>query len=350
MCIILHALNSKAATAAALNSDNLREAWTGNPHGAGLAYRAAPGSRVRIIKGLMSADALCAAASMIARTVRPYEVAVHLRFATHGSKGPDMTHPFRCEWGAFIHNGILRGPGLVARAGESDTAAAARIIGRVEPRAALSLVRDAWLSGSRVLLMRHGAEPLRAGEWHKATVAGLTLSQAYSLPRLVAGGGKAKPRQSSIFSHTGSALLDDWRGGGWDAEASVSSLSDLGAGSGARACGDTLSDDVAAAQEAARIAAEDRADEARERAAVREVGRRRRERRALGMGPAAPLAVRKRGDPETLAAVEAAGADAGSTGRETALPALPMSDGQAAADLGLPMLPVSARGDGMGQS
>ena len=134
-----------------------------------------------------------------------------------------------------------------------------------------------------------------------------------------------------------------------------------GAGCGARACGDTLSDDVAAARVAARIAAEDRADEARERAAVQALGRRRRERRALGMGPAAPLSVRLRpslslrGDPETLAAVEAAGADAAPAGRETALPgavgALPMSDGQAAADLGLPMLPlVSGRGDGMGQS
>ncbi len=305
---------------------------------------------MRIVKGLMSADALCAAAAMIARTVRPYEVAVHLRFATHGAKSPEMCHPFACEWGALVHNGVMRGPGLVARAGESDTAAAARIVSRVEVRAAAALIRDAWLSGSRVLLMRNGADPVRLGEWCAATVPGLMLSQDYSLPELVAASHKrerARVRQSYIWpassgASSGSALLDAWRGdgcGGWDAEA---------AGAPAGHDGDTLRDDVAAAQEAARVAAADRAEEARERRAIASLGaaRRKRERRALGMGPAAPAAVRAaglRGDPETLAAVEGVAADpaplsletdlGGAAGGAAGLP--PMSDGQAAADLGL---------------
>ncbi len=337
MCIILHAINSPEAVAAALHAPHLRTAWTGNPHGAGIAYRAAPGSRVRIIKGLMTADSLCAAAAALLRTVRPYEVAVHLRYATHGDRGPDMTHPFRTEWGAMVHNGILRGPGLVAHPGESDTAAAARIVSRVEPRAAAALIREAWLSGSRVLLMRHGADALRLGDWERSTVRGLVLSQAYSLPELVAhrpergagsrraGGSGGTGRQSLIWSRSDADLVDRLAGGG-----SVSSCD-------AEGCGDADIDDVAAAQAAQRAA--DAWEEARERAKVRDLRRAKREaaqagaaagRRALGMGPAAPAAVRAasdRGDPETRAAVDALPPLPGLAAEVTGSPA-PAVDGE----------------------
>jgi hypothetical protein len=225
----------------------------------------------------------------------------------------------------------MRGPGLVARSGESDTAAAARIVSRVEVRAAAALIRDAWLSGSRVLMMRHGADPVRLGDWHAATVPGLWLSQTYSLPGLVKRSAR-EGRQSVIWSDS-SGFLSVPGASGRGSEL----VRSWGLGCDAEACGgDSLRDDVAAAQEAARIAREDREEEERERRAIQgKRAARRSAGRVLGMGAAAPAAVRSgvdRGDPETRAAVDA-------------LPPLPMSDPVAAADLSL-----AGQGDGLGQS
>ena len=239
MCLILHALGGGDAMRAALDPDNLRAAWKGNPHGAGIAYKAiGPGSRVRIVRGLMSAADLVAAARALARSVRPYEVAVHLRYATHGANDETMTHPFPTAWGALVHNWILRGPGLVARGAESDTAAAARIVGRMDAVDASLLIGAAWLNGSRVLLMRHGARSLRVGRWVRGVVDGLTLSQSYSLPMLVA------PAPASAASGKGASASASGKGGAsvpwWETEEAAGCATAADAAAIERAASDAL--------------------------------------------------------------------------------------------------------------
>lgn len=103
MCIIA----VKLATAKHPSIEEIAKMWQSNPHGAGIAYPDVDGG-VSIVKGLMTLEAFMEAAKPLLEIPNSFYV-MHFRIATHGSTGPDMTHPFWIKDGrvALAHNGIL---------------------------------------------------------------------------------------------------------------------------------------------------------------------------------------------------------------------------------------------------
>jgi hypothetical protein len=103
MCIIA----AKFPEAQHPSTDEIKEMWKRNPHGAGLAYPDVAGG-ISIVKGLMTLDAFMEAAKPLLEIPNSFYL-MHFRIATHGSTGPTMTHPFWIKDGkiALAHNGIL---------------------------------------------------------------------------------------------------------------------------------------------------------------------------------------------------------------------------------------------------
>jgi len=183
MCLILYSTTSVAF--AALTPDHLRRAWDGNPDGFGMAYRVKKKDRVHVEKGLMSLAKAEKAIDAL-RLLNPVEVALHFRFATHGSAKPRLTHPFETDHGAFIHNGVLSLSSMDLDPAGSDTSTLARMLRGVRPADA-RVLSEPYRNGSRLLYLAHKpSQTWRKGDWHKTIVPGLVMSQAYSLPELKA--------------------------------------------------------------------------------------------------------------------------------------------------------------------
>lgn len=108
---------------------DLNSAWTSNPHGAGIAY--STGKGVKTIKGIMDLDSLKGELRGIGGDVK---IALHLRYATHGSISPSNTHPFKIgrSGSVLMHNGILSQFGIAGDRGMSDSADLARVLGEIK--------------------------------------------------------------------------------------------------------------------------------------------------------------------------------------------------------------------------
>lgn len=91
MCIIIA---KKANIPLPSNFDTIvNNCWFTNDDGGGLAIKRAKGKEIYISKGHMSLASLNLALRK-ADVKREDELIVHFRMATHGSRGPEMTHPF----------------------------------------------------------------------------------------------------------------------------------------------------------------------------------------------------------------------------------------------------------------
>lgn len=126
MCVIL------VGNAGAIRSLDLKAAWGDNPHGAGIAY-----ARKRLVvvdSGIMSLAELDCALGRLQNMPEP--IAVHLRFATHGARNRQNTHPFKVgnsgHW--LMHNGVLDGFGVSGEGGISDSRDLANTLSKL-PRA-----------------------------------------------------------------------------------------------------------------------------------------------------------------------------------------------------------------------
>lgn len=106
--------------------------WQSNPDGAGIMYPSQERNILVIEKGLMTLDAAKAAFAKVPEGV---PVTMHFRIATHGSRGPDMTHPFfiHADEVGMAHNGVLPIP-VPLNSIESDTALFARKIAASLPK------------------------------------------------------------------------------------------------------------------------------------------------------------------------------------------------------------------------
>ncbi len=134
MCIVI----VKRASAKHPTDDVIKRCWQGNPHGAGVAYASKDG--VVIDKGHMTVEALIEALAVVREVPHSWYL-VHFRIATHGSRGPENTHPFWTtkDKVAIAHNGILPCSSLMAAMqGRSDTNAFAEDF--------LSLLPDGWVT------------------------------------------------------------------------------------------------------------------------------------------------------------------------------------------------------------
>ncbi len=114
MCNIIYAPSAKM-----LDKDDIERSWQRNSHGAGFIARSPEGISM-VVKGLMTLDSLMT----LLEGVNPEsEICLHLRFGTHGSNTPEMTHPFQIRKSLWLmHNGVLSEYTCKHRKSWSDTA------------------------------------------------------------------------------------------------------------------------------------------------------------------------------------------------------------------------------------
>lgn len=112
MCVIMYKPSNVK-----IDKTTLGLAWDSNPHGAGLAYFTHE-NKTQVIKGIMTLKALL----KTMHCLQDVELVLHFRFATHGLKNRQQTHPFTVSKqvsvakamsfngvydNAFFHNGII---------------------------------------------------------------------------------------------------------------------------------------------------------------------------------------------------------------------------------------------------
>lgn len=122
MCVIL------VGTKKQLLNVELDRAWKTNSDGAGFSY--VENKRVRIVKGLMTLDAMIDA---LENTRARGLISLHLRLATHGRVCAKNTHPFKMGSDALAHNGVLSAFGASGASGASDSADLARVLSSLKP-------------------------------------------------------------------------------------------------------------------------------------------------------------------------------------------------------------------------
>lgn len=164
----------------------MREAWSNNPHGAGLAIVTDDG--VKILKGIMTFENLMEIIESL--DLVDFEVLLHFRWATSGpdNKPATMTHPFPitkdntllktteliCER-ALIHNGVMFSPQF---SDYSDTAIFARYLSYF-PNATEKEIADSIPAGNKVAIATKNGVQL-FGHW--TVVNGIHYSNLFSMP------------------------------------------------------------------------------------------------------------------------------------------------------------------------
>lgn len=155
MCIIAVKLaKSKHPT-----PEQLKAMWTKNDDGAGIAYPDVNGG-ITVVKGLMTFEAFMEAMQPLLEIENSHYV-LHFRIGTHGSMGPDMTHPFWLTENkvALAHNGILPFTAMLGANDErSDTAAFVQDI--------LNKLPEKWYEDDKWI---HVVEEYM-GQWNKMAV------------------------------------------------------------------------------------------------------------------------------------------------------------------------------------
>jgi hypothetical protein len=157
---------------------DLNSAWASNPHGAGIAY--STGRGVKTIKGIMDLDTLKNNLREIGGDVK---IALHLRYATHGSISPANTHPFKIgrSGSVLMHNGILSQFGIAGDRGVSDSADLARVLGEIkDPTDRHKILRS--LSGMFCEISTKGIATFGSRSWVKIR-SGVLGSNDNFMPR-----------------------------------------------------------------------------------------------------------------------------------------------------------------------
>lgn len=177
MCLIIHAPAGKD-----IPREYLSDAWKQNSDGAGFAYTDAKGNLV-VVKGLMTLKQL--QKRLDKHPVKDVDFTLHFRWATHGMKDKNNTHPWTIgDKVAVIHNGIfghVKYDKVI-----SDTGVWTRdIILPLHKAGKLAKAIDTgWLrwdigSGNKVVIHRKNHEPVilneKGGTWHD----GLWYSNEY---------------------------------------------------------------------------------------------------------------------------------------------------------------------------
>ena len=142
---------------------DLGSAWASNPHGAGIAYP--NGRSVKVVKGMMDLGSLRGALREIDPDIK---IAVHLRYATHGSITAQNTHPFRIgRSGSYLmHNGILSAFGKSGDRGISDSMDLARVLGDIkDPSDRSKILRS--VSGMFCTISPEGIHTFGSRSWVK---------------------------------------------------------------------------------------------------------------------------------------------------------------------------------------
>jgi len=167
MCVIIIKPEGKTIPA-----ELLRSAWNQNPHGMGFAVW--NGDKWEVQKGFMKLkDAL--------KAIEPHNredtrLIAHFRFATHGGRIPELTHPFPIEFaegrGWLFHNGVFD----INMTGEdeSDTSVFAKAVSLMRPvfkgfcEFLKTEVATNTTNASRLaVILEHSPQVFAVGSWHE---------------------------------------------------------------------------------------------------------------------------------------------------------------------------------------
>jgi hypothetical protein len=155
----------------------LSEIWDSNPHGAGIGYTCSKTGHGRIVKGLMS---LTSVKRALHKLPERGTIAVHWRFATHGARSQENTHPHPMGKNRYLmHNGVLNHFGASGDKGESDSADLARSLAPLSTVAIIKIL--ASLPGRYAIIGSFGVLPItpeRSFETHK----GCLVSNSHFVP------------------------------------------------------------------------------------------------------------------------------------------------------------------------
>jgi hypothetical protein len=170
----------------------LRHAYRINSDGVGIMWFDSD-EKVQAFQGMLSADDLVR--KMMTEFVGvPH--ALHLRFRTHGPRNVEMCHPFKVTppseerhvW--LMHNGVMGKYGALAKPGESDTAAFARVRREDVAKQGSNILWDPEygdfiereLGSDRMIFFRSGADVLmfNPDKWIEDQKTGIWYSNAYS--------------------------------------------------------------------------------------------------------------------------------------------------------------------------
>jgi hypothetical protein len=182
----------------------IKQAWTGNKDGAGLAVRM--NGSVEIHKGFMSLSEYTDFIGKFSEELRYLDVVFHLRYTTSGNTVPGMTHPFPVSKKnnelkalyhvtdkAIIHNGVMFNP-MSPSHGYSDTAIFSKWLALKNPdekemKKVLGGDRLAIVTGEKVSLM---------GNWTE--IAGCFYSQTYSINTYRSSSLWSEPRKGKVLT------------------------------------------------------------------------------------------------------------------------------------------------------
>jgi len=116
MCLLI--LNK--AEAAPLTEAYFKTAWKNNPHGGGLVYR--EGDRMVVRKTVRGWKKFYTIYAQARAANTETHFLVHFRWATHGKKNIENTHPFKVDDGVYFgHNGVLSRYAEHGKDAKSDT-------------------------------------------------------------------------------------------------------------------------------------------------------------------------------------------------------------------------------------
>jgi hypothetical protein len=177
MCIICVKPKNKAIPAVEL----LTECFKNNPHGAGLMYPS--NGQIRVLKGLMDISSVLNALNEIPDS-KSVPIVIHFRFATHGDKSAENTHPFPLSgdfndlikldtevYRAIVHNGIMYQYGSKT-ARLSDSAFFAKLLSGLQSDKAIKRAIEAHRNFGKFVVMsaddKNGAKLLRVGDFVKS--------------------------------------------------------------------------------------------------------------------------------------------------------------------------------------
>jgi len=176
MCIICVKPKNKAIPSVEL----LNECFKNNPHGAGIMYP--QNGKIRVLKGLMDIESVLNALNQIPNA-KNIPIVIHFRFATHGDKSAENTHPFPLSgdyndlikldtevYRAMVHNGIMYQYGSKS-ARLSDSAFFAKLLSGLQSDKAIKRAVEAHRNYGKFVIMsaddKNGAKLLRVGDFVK---------------------------------------------------------------------------------------------------------------------------------------------------------------------------------------
>lgn len=153
----------------------LKTMWDNNPHGAGFMY--AEDGKVKIVKGLMTLEALWDAIQAVGPLRK---LVIHFRIRTHGAQSAELTHPFWIREGklGMVHNGVIRTLVNETSDAESDTAVFARKLSAAYSNPLLAIrnpfhrdMLEAYIGFSKMVFMEGDGSTYilneHMGEWSK---------------------------------------------------------------------------------------------------------------------------------------------------------------------------------------